>query len=212
MKILIIRHGESVANNKRSIAGQSDVPLSKRGEKQAELVGKYVFGNYLIDEIYSSDLSRAMDTAKPLSRLANIDIKPRKDLREINVGLWQSETYEDLKIKYPESYGVWLENIGEAVCDGGESVKELSERVFSAIQEIAKTNEKKTVAVFTHATPIRCLMTKLKGWTLSEMKKVNWISNASVSEIYYENEKFALGKIGIDGFLKELKTDFPTRA
>ena len=212
MKILLVRHGESRANDKKSIAGQADIPLSERGKLQAKRLAEYLFERYNIDEIYSSDLSRAKKTALPVSALTGKKIILRKDLREIDAGEWQGRTYEEIAEVFPETYGVWQKNIGFAVCDGGESVKELSERAFGALKDIAENAQGDTVAVFTHATPIRCLVNKLKGNDLSGLKGVGWVSNASVTAVSCSCGAFILDSVGNDEFLGDIKTEFPTRA
>ena len=67
VKILLVRHGQSLSNDSGTITGQIDSPLSNLGLKQAELVSNYIFKNYSVNAIYSSDLTRAVDTLKPLS-------------------------------------------------------------------------------------------------------------------------------------------------
>ena len=76
---------------------------------------------------------------------------------------------------------MWLSDIGNAVCSGGESVKELGARVMEALTDIAKKNSGKTVAVATHATPIRAAQTLIEYGDIGYMKDVPWVSNGSVT-------------------------------
>ena len=207
--LLIIRHGESTANGNGFFAGHTDISLSERGKEQAENTAKYIVENYAVDKIYSSDLIRAYYTALPLSEKLNIAIIPDKNLREIFAGEWQGKAFDELERDYSESYRIWLNDIGYAKPDGGESTKELSEHVFNCIEKIAKDNDGKTVVVVTHATPIRSLLCKLVNGSLSEMKNVSWVSNSSLTKIEYQNGTYKVVEIGTDFYLDELKTVFP---
>ena len=80
-KIIIIRHGFSETNKSKKFTGQMDIGLSDVGKKQAELVSSYLYDNYKIDKIYSSDLSRAVNTIKPLADKLGTSVVTNKGLR-----------------------------------------------------------------------------------------------------------------------------------
>ena len=207
--LILIRHGESAANGKGFFAGHLDVPLSSIGREQARRVGEYVAKNYQVDKIYSSDLSRAYDTAKPLADKLGLEIQSEKTLREIYSGDWQGLTFDDLQQTYPDAYGVWLKDIGNAVCPNGETVKELYTRIVTFIEQIASQNEGKTVVVVTHATPIRALCCKVKGYSAEHMKDVSWVSNASSTILHVHNGEFRLVEENICDYLPDMQTRFP---
>lgn len=206
--LLIIRHGESTANGKGFVAGHIDVPLSERGRAQAETTATYIVENYCVDKIYSSDLKRAFYTAFPLSEKLKKVIIAEKNFREIFAGRWQGKTFDELVKNYSESYGIWLNDIGNAVPDGGESTKELSERIFNCIDKIAQDNDGKTVVIVTHATSIRALLCKILNGDLLEMKNIHWVSNSSLTKIEYKNGNYRVIEIGTDFYLDNLKTVF----
>ncbi len=208
--LLLIRHGESEANRNKVFGGQINPDLQERGVMQAEHTAKFVAENYKVDKIYSSDLKRAYRTAEALSKLLNMEIKSEKRLREIYAGKWEGMKFDDLKKVYPDEYNVWLTDIGNAVCTEGETVKELGERIFGVLTEIARENDGKTVAITTHATPIRVTQSLIETGGLSEMKNIKWVTNASVTEITYENDNWKMVKVSMDGHLEELKTNLPS--
>ena len=209
LTVILVRHGESRANNEKFFAGQLDVELSELGRKQADVTAKYVTEAYKIDKIYSSTLRRAYDTAKAISERAELDIIPRDDLREINSGKWQGLHFDELEEKYAESYGVWLHDIGNAKTPDGESVKELYERAWSAIEAIADENPAGVVAVSTHATPIRAILCRLRGYDAENMKNIPWGSNASIAVIEFDGKEWQIRLEGYDDHLVTLKTSFP---
>ena len=137
-RLIIVRHGESETNKQKVFTGQLDIGLSEIGKKQAELVEKYLKA-YKIDKIYSSDLKRAYDTALPTAKSKGIKIQTSKNLREIYAGKWEGMSFNNIQNEYPDTYSVWRNDIGKAVCDGGESVKELKERVEKEVSRIILT-------------------------------------------------------------------------
>ena len=209
-RLLFVRHGQSIGNANKAFLGHTDLDLSPLGYKQAECTANYLKSIH-IDCIHSSDLKRAHNTGKAYADMVGLPINDNPDLREIYAGDWENETFDNLEIKYPKSFvEVWRNNIGLAHPDNGESVAELLDRVFKAIEKIAIENDGKTVAVFAHATVLRSFFSMINGYTLENMKDWPWPSNASVSEAIYENGKFTSIRYGYDEFMNELKSSFPS--
>ncbi|MGN1093907.1 MAG: histidine phosphatase family protein, partial [Candidatus Neoclostridium sp.] len=123
--VLLIRHGFSVTNQRGIFTGQTDVALDEIGVKQALLTADFVFDRYDVDEIYSSDLIRALDTAAPLAEKTGKTIIKDARLREIYGGVWEGKKVEDIIRVYPDEYHIWKINIGIGRPVGGESVAEL---------------------------------------------------------------------------------------
>ncbi len=176
---LLIRHGESMANTEKRFAGHLDIPLSPLGEQQAEITATHIAAHYAVDAVYASDLQRAYHTGKAVADKLHIPIYADKALREICAGDWESVSFDDLQTRFPSTYAVWLSDIGNAVCDNGETVAGLQERFLTALRRIASENDGKTIAIATHATPIRSLQCHCEGKPLGEMYAVPWATNAS---------------------------------
>ena len=208
-RLILIRHGESEANLGRCFAGQIDPDLTPKGRKQAELTAKNVFENFKTDRIYSSDLKRAYNTALALSEVTGLKVEKNKELREINAGQWEGKKFDDIMNLYPEEFGEWLNHIGRAECPDGESVVQIGKRVISALTEIARENDGKTVAVATHATPIRSAHSIMQFGSVEGMENIPWVSNASVSVFEYDNDTWNVVAVSIDEHLSELITVLP---
>ena len=206
--LLLIRHGESEANRQEIFAGHLDAPLQNKGVKQAELTAQFIKDNYNVDKVYASDLQRAYITGKATADLVGADIEKEINLREINCPMWDGVRFDKMHLVDEDKYNSWMNDIGNAQTPGGESVKELGERVFGAIKRIAEENPDKTVVIATHATPIRVLQSIIQTGGFDEMKNIPWVSNASVTELFYDGE-FKFGKISIDKHLGDLKTELP---
>ena len=208
-RFIFVRHGQSIANLEKIFAGNYDVDLSSLGHKQAQFTADFVSKNYQVDAIYSSDLKRAYETAEYIANLLGLEIQKEPGMREINAGKWEGCSFEELAIKYVDDYEIWLTDIGNARCTEGESVAELAKRVYVTIKQIADKNPNRTVLITTHGTPIRALQLHSTGSPLSNMKEIPWVSNASVTEMVYDNGKLIPINIALDAHLGELRSVLP---
>ena len=147
--IYMIRHGESVGNQKRDFLGHTDLPITEKGEKQALAAAAYLSSiGFAPDSVYASPLCRAYKTTLLALSLCEAPAPICLDgLREIYAGDWEGKNFDALDVEYPEERRVWREDVGHARPVGGESVAELYGRVVSTVLTIAKENEGKTVFI-----------------------------------------------------------------
>ena len=206
--LYLIRHGESTSNVNKTFTGQGNAPLTELGHQQAACIQSYFLGIH-IDRILASDLSRAMDTAMPLSKVSRVPVEPMIALREINGGKWEGEMFDKLQDLYPEDYALWRSNIGAARPTGGESIEEICDRVCSAVEEIVLAHPEETIVIATHAVPIRVMLTKWLTGDISRMQEIPWVPNASITKIDTENGQFKPVEIGITTHLAGRITNLP---
>ena len=204
-KIILIRHGQSEYNLTRRYTGQTDVELTEIGRIQAEITGKYILENYKIDEIWSSDLKRAVDTAKPIADALGLEIKTDERLREIYAGDWQGMLFSEVEEKFAEEYAYYKANKSISRTPNGEGLCDVLPRVEAAVREIAEKCDGKCVLISTHNGPIMTLEVPMLGKDLQELIP---LSNNSITEADYENGSFKVVKLGYDEHLKGLITKF----
>ena len=207
-KLLMIRHGQSEANLQRIFAGHLDSPLTQLGREQAERTASYIAASYKVDAVYTSDLCRAAAVGKAVSAATGAAMMPMEQLREIRAGEWEGMTFEELGETRP-SFQVWLHDIGNSVCDGGESVAQLQKRIISVVRQIAETHPEQTVVITTHYTPIRAMLCYCQGKPLAELKDTPRVSNTSITELDYEDGRFFVIRAGFDGHLGDAVTVLP---
>lgn len=209
-RLLVVRHGQSVANLDGVFAGHIDPALTELGLRQAECTAEFIANTYHVDAVYSSDLQRAHQTGLAVGRKLGLPVETDKGLREIFAGEWEGRTFDELAAEHSPAYVQWHQDIGNAKCPGGETVAELAVRVFQTVRRIAEANEGKTVVLALHATPIRTLEWTASGKDLSHMQQIPWVTNASVSEFIYENGVLTPVKISQDSHLGAMVTALPT--
>lgn len=208
--ILMVRHGESEANKDNVFAGCETNPnLTEKGFQQAKLYAEYAVKHYKIDKVYSSPLLRAYNTAKATADLLGVDIEVDDGVREIYAGEWEGLTLNDLLDKYHKDFYSWCHNIAHCRCTGGESVEEMSERVLDALTRIALENDGKTILVATHYTPVRAMQAYATTGDFHNMQGFDHIPNTSITELYFDGEKWSVGEINICSYLNGLVGHIP---
>ena len=133
--IILVRHGESESNTDKRFTGQLDSPLTATGKEQARLTAKYL-DKYKIDKVYSSHLIRARETADAIVKRQNCQFEISHDFCEIYAGKWEGLTFDEISVKYPETYSLWIKDLKNANPDEGESIKELYDRVIEKFKAI----------------------------------------------------------------------------
>ncbi len=203
-KLIFIRHGYSEYNRLKKFTGHLDIPLATLGKEQAEVTAKYVQSAYKIDAVYSSDLTRAVQTVSPIATALRLPISTDKRLRELHLGAWTDMYIAEVKEKYPVEWEIY-QNGGR--CLDGESAEELQIRAVQAVQEIAKGNEGKTVVIATHGGTIRAILGYCYRSAGQTDVEVPIVTNNSITEIHYVNGKFHIVKVSHDEFLNDLKME-----
>ena len=146
IKLILIRHGQSIGNQSRIFLGHTDLDLSDLGYKQAECTAEHL-KNEKIDYIYSSDLIRAYNTAIPHAKMRKIMIIREKNLREAYVGSWEGMNVDDIIEKWGREVFVdqWKNNFGLFRFPDGESIKEAGKRFYHEIIAICSRLDSKTL-------------------------------------------------------------------
>lgn len=204
---IFVRHGQSEANVNKIFTGQSNIPLSPLGEKQAACTGEFISENFKIDAVYASDLRRAYDTARIITSKLGIpedQIHTDKELREINAGKWEGMYFSDIPEKYPEDYFNWANNADICRFPGGESTQEAFLRVYNKISEISEENSGKTVLVVFHAMPLKLLLSYAENGRLDSKLNSFDFPNASVSIAEYENSRLVFREKALNKHLAEV--------
>ena len=196
--VLLIRHGQSKGNAERRFGGHTATPLSARGHRQAELTARTLKSESLT-AIYSSDLARAIETARPLSNLTGLPIHDTNAFRERSVGVMEGLTFEAAAQQHPEQYAALLRRDFEHVLTGGESYRQLLDRARQKLDDIIDQNRGGKIAVFSHTGTICILALHLMGALDAPELKPVWISSANCGITRFELRE--------DGFVRVLSVN-----
>lgn len=183
--MIIIRHCEAEGNIKRYFQGHTDGQVSERGRIQLNLLAERM-KDFSIDAIYSSPLSRAKATADAVNKGRDLPIILDSRLMEINGGLLEGVKWSDFPTLYPEQAENWNLRPWLFQAPEGENMKEVYDRIYSAILDIAKQNIGKTVAAASHGCAIRNLICRAKGLPIESLNDVAWCDNTSINIIEFD--------------------------
>ena len=168
-QIFISRHGETVWNREGRIQGHTDVGLSEKGIEQATRLAERL-KSVSFDAAYASDLCRASETAAAILQGREVPLHPTPQLREYHKGAFEGLTDSELRTRFPSEYPSYVAKDLDYAPDGGESTRQVSARMASAINEIKEQHLDETVLVVGHGGSLRAAMMALLGMPLD----ANW--------------------------------------
>ena len=191
-QLILVRHGQSLANADRLFAGHSDFDLSDFGKEQASMTARYLFEKEKIDVIYASDLLRAYHTACPIGEAFGLPVIKDTDLREIFAGEWEGLSFQAIAETFPDAFSLWRNDYSHACPVGGESTKEVYRRVVPHICDLARKHEGQCVLLATHATVVRAFDSYARGLSEEETGQIPFYHNASINIYRYENGRVSV--------------------
>jgi alpha-ribazole phosphatase len=203
-RILLVPHAETAWNSQGRYQGQTDVPLSAVGQRQAALLGKRL-AREQIAAIRASDLRRAWDTAAAIGRPHRLSIQPEPRLREMHFGAWEGLTYEEIRQAHPQALAVWEADPLHAGSPGGETLADLAARLRSLLGCLTREDEAAGGAVLLvgHRGSLRVLLCLALGL----VPQAHWqfrLELASVSELEIHNGSAVLARLNDDHHLREV--------
>jgi broad specificity phosphatase PhoE len=146
-EVLLARHGETDDNRSPlRFQGWRDTPLNDTGRRQAAALADRVVGDG-IDALWSSDLSRARETAEIVGRRRGLEVSLDRRLREANRGVWEGRLFEDVARDEPEAFAAWMRAGPEWRFPGGESLLQQQQRVLACVADLRAAGQVRTLAV-----------------------------------------------------------------
>jgi broad specificity phosphatase PhoE len=188
IEITIVRHAQTEANAAGIWQGHGDHPLSTLGRSQAEALGRRLRDREF-DLVVASDLPRAIETAA----IAGFDAKPDAAWREIDIGIWEGLTRDEVHERFPEEIsGV---RAGQPVkMGGGESWQDLGQRIQGSFLElVADTPDGSRVLVVTHGGVIHAVLaSQMRFPERGTPWPIERVRNTGITEVAVDNGHFRL--------------------
>ena len=169
----MLRHGETEWNKLGKFQGFADVSLNERGLAQARDSARAAL-SWDHSVIYSSSLTRTVQVAEEIRKLSGAPVVTDPALRELNLGDLEGVSGAEMREDWPEVYRAWRANPADVQMPNGESLSQLQERAWGAIQEIEKAHEGSPgVVVVSHNFTIRTLVCAILGIPLSNFHRMS---------------------------------------
>lgn len=185
VRLYLVRHGETGSNRLGLALGQADVPLNERGRRQAGRLADALAAVPLA-AVYSSSLSRALDTARTIAGRHGLDVIVEPGLIEMNIGELEGLAFPELRERFPGLLDSWMSDEGPYYClPGGERLVDVQARALKTLRELAERHrEDEAVCAVTHNFLILSMLTSILGINLSNFRRVRQaVAGVSVIEI-----------------------------
>lgn len=186
IKLLLVRHGETLWNKQRRIqGGGSDIDLSEVGKKQVERLALSL-RRIEVGAVYSSPLRRALDTAEIIASHHHLQVEVDSNLREIEAGEMEGVSLDAVGTNFSQFLIQWQHLAGSGRLPGGESLADLRNRAWSAIQHITYKQEQKVIVVVSHYFVILTTICQALGLPLSHLARFR-INVSSLSILDFDD-------------------------
>jgi probable phosphoglycerate mutase len=186
MRVLLVRHGETVWNAENRVQGQSDIPLNDMGRAQAAKVAARL-ARETFEVAYTSDLQRAWDTAAAIiAHHPGVEVRSDPRLRETSKGVWEGRRWAEIHAEHAGALIAWHEN-RDQIPAGGETLSDLAARVSAVLADLKEHHMGQSVLVVGHGVVLRvlvCLALEIspaRAWNIH-------MGNAALSEIRFDSE------------------------
>ena len=194
MELICVRHGRTAWNAGKRFQGHTDVPLDDEGRAQAAALAA-LLRDQRIDVAVSSDLSRAVETARIVLGARAIPLRLDPDWREMRFGDWEGLTWEQIRAANPHLAETDLTSVKSYTPGGGEKFDDLTSRIAGAVERVSvETPPDGAALVATHAGPLHALLSVLLGDAERAALRVRFMT-ASITRFRRENGVWRLTRL-----------------
>jgi probable phosphoglycerate mutase len=162
-RLYLVRHGTTQLTAEDRFSGAVGVELSEVGRRQAARLGERL-RNERITALYSSPLSRSVETATIVGGLCGLSVQMHDGLSEINHGRWEGLTRDEVMARHGAEYAAWEKDPFTVAPEGGEPGVSVLARALPAIREIVERHAGERVVVVSHKATIRLVISSLLGF------------------------------------------------
>ncbi len=185
MKLLLVRHGSTIANEQQRYTGQQDVALSSLGQEQvAQLALQLAI--VPVDAIVTSPLQRARATAEAIAHYHTVPLYEDTALRELSYGCWEGATQAEVKARTADLVRLWKHFPTQCAIPGAEPLQQLDMRVTSALRYWYERYPQAPLMWITHAGVIRVVLCRFHHIELDQWRLFH-PANASITTVIVDH-------------------------
>lgn len=189
-RVLLVRHGETDWNTQARLQGHTDIALNPRGRAQAKRLRAALAGETL-DAVYSSDLQRALDTARAIAEATGAPLHAEPALRERRFGCFEGLTYEQILARWPDQAQRWRQREPAFGPDGGETLQDFDARCVQAAERLALQHAGGSIALVAHGGVLDSLYRAATRVALDAPR--SWrMANAAMNRLLHGSSGFTL--------------------
>jgi broad specificity phosphatase PhoE len=161
-RLYLVKTGQTTWEQQRRVESAVGEPLTDRGKQEIDEIGCELEDLH-IKAVYAGVGEAESETAKLLAARLGLKLHSRKDLRELDYGLWQGLTAEEIKRRQPKVYRQWASAPGSVRPPDGETLLEVQQRLRSAARRIVKRHKGEAAVVVCRPVALgvlKCTLTK----------------------------------------------------
>ncbi len=207
-EIYLIRHGQTDWNREEIFRGRADRPLTEVGNWEAGALSR-ALAHVTINFIYSSPLTRAQETARPIASAHGLMVIPLAGIIDIDYGDWQGLSHDQVKEQYPELYRKWQDHPEQVEFPGGESLSMVRERAISAFKKVIAGRPEQSGVVVSHRVVNKVLLCALLGLDNSHFWEIKQ-DTGSINIIRCDNKRIIVQVLNDTCHLKSLSKERTT--
>lgn len=202
MKIILVRHGETIWNREKRVQGISNIELSDLGGKQVQRLAESL-KNEEIAAIYSSPLKRAYQTAEAIGKVHPVTIELEDNLQELNQGDFESLTFRELREKHAPFLWKWIADPASVAIPNGECLNDLQYRAWNAFQKISQKED--NAVIVSHSFTIMTILCKIQDIALKQFMQVH-VDLASKTHVEIKDGKYNIMRFNDVHHLKDISS------
>lgn len=180
-RIVLVRHGQTAYNREGRWQGVgSDVPLNEAGRAEAALTGEALAAAFdgAVAALYTSDLSRARETAQIVGARLGLPAIDEPALRELSHGRWEGLTHAEVAERWPDELAEYEARPYEVRRGGGDSYRDLEARLWPALERLTATHRGERIIGVSHGGPVRLALSKVLDRPLTERDAFGVVNGA----------------------------------
>ncbi|MBM4274556.1 MAG: histidine phosphatase family protein [Deltaproteobacteria bacterium] len=171
-RLYLIRHGQVADGHTHLYHGHNDIHLSPKGVAQLEKLARQLKAAPLT-AVYSSDLTRSLEGARVLCRGRGLEPVIVPEFREINFGVWEGLSFEEIAAKYPEELNARFQDLANFRIPGGESLMDVRARALPRLGELIEQHQGQALAVVAHAGVNRVVLSDALGAPFNNLFRID---------------------------------------
>lgn len=202
--LFLIRHASNDYLKENRLAGLTPgIHLNAQGQQEADALA-HRLAPITLHAIYSSPLERAVETARAIAQCQKLDVQIRPDLIEVDVGEWTGKSLNELG-----ETEAWQRMAAQPIgfqFPGGEWIEQMQVRIVRAIDAIVMAHPKQSVAIVSHADPIKIALAYYLGMDPNRFNRLA-IDPASVSVLVFAERGPVLVRLNDSGTLPSFQPE-----
>lgn len=195
IQLALVRHARTDFQGR--FCGHSDPGLSDEGREQLPTIIRNL-SQIEPHAIWSSDLVRARETATPIAKHFGLDYAASRALREMDFGLWEGLTWNEVELQYPDDARAWAELFPHHRPPGGESFGEVQARAIAQLEQLAKQAEVGWALIVTHAGFIRTAVAWILGMPDERISRI-CLSHGALTTLENVGNQWTVTALNVGG-------------